>query len=70
MEQQPTFRLDRTKFQMQTFEEADFNLHEEPKNYIECLRDAHYLISVAYNFDINHPPRLDRTIFSMRKHQE
>ena len=69
MEEQFIFKLDRTKFQMQTFEEADFNLNEETKNYLECLRDAHYLMSVAYGFDINYPPRLDRTIFSMRKHQ-
>lgn len=62
------FRLDRTKFQMQTFEEADFNQHEAKKSPAECLRDAYYLISVAYRFDLNNPPRLDRTIFSMRKH--
>lgn len=63
-----TFRLDRTQFKMQTFEEADFNKQEEQKSPAERLRNACYLISVAYNFDLNHPPRLDRTVFSMRKH--
>lgn len=63
-----SFRLDRTKFQMQTFEEADFNVHEVKQSPTECLRDACYLISVAYNFDLSNPPRLDRTVFSMRKH--
>lgn len=33
----------------------------------ERLEAAFYLNSVAYNFDINNPPKMDRTVFSMRK---
>lgn len=33
----------------------------------ERLQATFYLNSVAYNFDINNPPRMDRTVFSMRK---
>lgn len=32
------------------------------------LRAAAYLNSVAYNYDFNNLPRMDRTAFSMRKH--
>jgi hypothetical protein len=30
------------------------------------LEIAHYLNSVAFNFDPQHPPRMDRTIFSAK----
>ena len=64
------FRLDRTKFKMQTFKEADNQYkYWKTKTLEERLAAAHYLNSVAYNFDLNNPPRLDRTIFSMRKHK-
>ncbi len=63
------FRLDRTKFKMQTFEEASHQLdYWKTKTIEERLMAAYYLISVAYNFDLKKPPRLDRTKFSMRKH--
>ena len=63
------FRLDRTKFRMQSFKEAAHQLEFwQSKSVEERLRAAFYLISIAYNFDINHPPKLDRTRFSMRKH--
>lgn len=63
------YRLDRTQFKMQSFEEADMQYDYWKKQSItERLRAATYLISVAFDFDLNHPPRLDRTIFSMRKH--
>ena len=62
------YRLDRTQFKMQSFEAADMQYkYWEKKNSSERLYAACYLISVAFDFDINHPPRLDRTIFSMRK---
>ena len=67
MENKP-YRLDRTKFKAQSFEAAD-NQYEywQKKTIEERLRAAHYLISVAYDFDINNPPKLDRTAFSARK---
>ena len=64
------YRLDRTKFKMQTHADASHQLeYWRSKPIEERLRAAYYLISVAYNFDVNHPPKLDRTSFSMRKHQ-
>lgn len=64
-----SFRLDRTKFKMQTFREASHQLeYWKTKTVEERLGAAFYLMSVAYDFDIENPPRLDRTVFSMRKH--
>ena len=62
-------RLDRTKFKMQTAEDAAYHIsYWKKKTISERLQAAYYLISVAYNFDITSPPRLDRSTFSTRKH--
>ena len=42
----------------------------QPETLAERLRVAMYLNSVAFNFDINNPPRMDRTVFSCRAHAE
>ena len=64
-----TFRLDRTKFKAQSFKEAAHQLNYwKDKSDEEKLKALNYLNSVAYNFDPKKPPRLNRTIFSMRKH--
>jgi len=63
------YRLDRTKFKMQSFQEADMQYDFwKKKSLEERLSAAYYLISVAFDFDINNPPRMDKTAFSMRKH--
>ena len=62
------YKLDRTAFKMQTFEEADMQYEYWKKQSIdERFRAAFYLNSIAYNFDLNNPPRMDKTAFSMRK---
>lgn len=62
-------KLDRTAFASLTAQEADHQLeYWLSKTMVERLEAAHYLNSVAYNFDFNNPPRMDRTVFSMRKH--
>ncbi len=62
-------KLDRTAFKINTFESADNNkeywLSKTPD---ERFAAAWYLICCAYNIDYNNPPKLDRTCFSMRKH--
>jgi len=61
-------RLDRTKFKRQSFEEADKQKeYWLGKTVEERLAAAHYLNSIVYGFDIDNPPRLDRTKFSTRK---
>ncbi len=62
-------RFDRTKFKIQTFQEADQNLdYWLSKSPAERLRAAYYLISVAWGFDFHNPPRMDKQVFSVRKH--
>ena len=58
------YRLDRNVSKAMTVQEAD----DEMKNYHkfsleERLRAAYYLISVAYDFPISDPPRIDKTVF-------
>lgn len=53
---------------MQSFHEADMqHAYWQTKSPTERLQAAFYLISVAYDFNINHPPKMDRTVFGMRK---
>ena len=62
------YRLDKTAFKAMSFEEAD-DYQRNYKNYSvhERLEIALYLTSVAYNFDINYPPRMNKEIFSISK---
>ncbi|HMO39041.1 MAG TPA: hypothetical protein PKC76_18665 [Saprospiraceae bacterium] len=66
-----TYRLDRTAFSIQTFAEAARQracwLTRSPR---ERLAAAWYLICSAYNLDRSKRHRLDRTVFSMRKHTD
>jgi hypothetical protein len=64
------YRLDRTFGKAQTLKEADDNRkYWLQKSVTERLGAAWYLISCAYGFDIENPPRLDKNIFSMRRHK-
>ena len=64
-----SFRLDRTAFHAGTHAQAEaYHRQQEPATLVERLRVAMYLNSVAFNFDPNNPPRLDRTAFSCRAH--
>jgi hypothetical protein len=62
------YRMDKTAFKMQTFEEAD----DAMRNYInhspqERMRIYWYLTSIAYKFDLGSPPRMDKTVFKIKK---
>ena len=62
------YRLDRNAFKAQTAEEASSHYsYWKLQSHTERLRASYYLNSVAYNFDINNPPRLDRTVFKIRR---
>jgi hypothetical protein len=64
------YKLDRTAFSMHSHEVREPAAeYWKTKNLTERLSAAFYLNSVAFNFDISNPPRLDRTLFSMRKNQ-
>lgn len=62
-----SFRLDRTAFKAQTMKEAASHASEYKKlSWQDRLKVAAYLNSVAYNFDLNNPPHMDRTKFSAK----
>ena len=64
-----SFRLDRTAFHAGTHAETEaYHRAQQPETLAERLRAAMYLNSVAFNFDINHPPRMNRTACSCRAH--
>jgi hypothetical protein len=65
-----SFRLDRTAFHAGTHAETEaYHRAQTPATLAERLRVAMYLNSVAFNFDLYNPPRLDRTAFSCRAHE-
>ena len=64
-----SFRLDRTVHHAGTHEQAaQYHARHQPATMAERLRAAAYLNSVAYGYDLDNPPRLDRTAFATRQH--
>lgn len=63
------FRLDRTAFHLGNHREIErYHISCQAESIIDRLRAASYLNSVAFNYDLNSPPQLDRTAFTTRKH--
>jgi len=63
-------RLDRTAFKAQTAEQASNHAaYYKTLTWQERLRITNYLNSIAYNYPENEPPRMDKTVFSMRKQE-
>jgi hypothetical protein len=61
------YRMDKTAFKVQTFEEADNHYGPwENKSTKERLDAASYLICQYYK--VTPSTKLDRTVFSKRKH--
>lgn len=61
-------KMDKTVFDMhkKEFEPTDY-LFWQSKTIKERLEAAAYLNSIAYNYDINNPPKMDKTIFTIFK---
>lgn len=59
-------KMDKTVFSMCKKEDEpnDFS-YWQSKTVAERLKSAAYLNSIAYGYDINDPPRMDKTVFSM-----
>ncbi len=58
------YKLDRTAFKAQTVAEAaNHSVYYNKLSWQERLRIAAYLNSVAFNFPINDPPKMDKTKF-------
>ena len=64
------YKLDRNVFKMGSLSAQESSaVYWKTKTPEERLASAFYLNSVAFNFDLSNPPRLERTFFSMRKHK-
>ena len=65
------FKLDRTAFKAQTAEEASNHAQYYKKmSWQERLQVAAYLNSIAFNYPLNNPPRMDRTKFSAKRQED
>ena len=61
------FILDRTAFKAQTVAEAaNHAAYYKQKSWQERLRIAEYLNSVAFNYPLDNPPKMDKTKFKAR----
>jgi hypothetical protein len=61
------YRLDRNVFKMVSFEESDNYMRDYISHtWQERLSVSLYLTSLAYQFDADHPPPLDRSYFQMK----
>ena len=63
------YRLDRTAFKAQTFEEAETShaAYYKTLTWQERLRIAAYLNSIAWNYPLDNPPKMDKTKFKARQ---
>lgn len=61
-------KIDKTVFGMyKKVEEPNYFKYWQTKTVKERLLAVAYLNSVAFNYDINNPPKVDRTVFSIEK---
>lgn len=61
------YRLDRTAFKAQTAEDAAKHVSYYARlSWQERLTISAYLISVAYDYPLSNPPKLDRTKFQAK----
>lgn len=61
------FKFDRTAFKAMTANEADYEMQNTSNlSSEERLRISMYLNSIAFNFSVDTPPKLDKTVFEAR----
>jgi hypothetical protein len=62
------FKLDRNAFRAgQAKDQVNYGMEYRGKSTSELIEIAMFLNSIAYGFDPQNPPRMDRTVFSVRK---
>jgi hypothetical protein len=62
-------KMDRNYHWAGKFEDNEERIKEYWQNTTvqERLEAANYLNSIVYGYDVNNPPKMDRTVFSMKK---
>ncbi len=64
MGEEKKYRLDKTAFQAMSVEEADDYMRDyRLYHWKERLKVSFFLTGLAYGFDVNDPPKMDKTIF-------
>lgn len=64
------FRLDRTVFEARNASElVNYGKAYQNTTWQERLRIHQYLNSIAYGYDLDNPPRMDKTIFQIKKRE-
>ena len=65
------YKMDKSIVKLMSHKEAEKeNRFSADTALSERLRQAWYLTCMAYAIDPEHPPKMDKTIFSMRKHTQ
>jgi hypothetical protein len=68
MDEEKKYRLDKTAFQAMCVEEADdYMRNYKSYNWKERLMVSFYLTSLAYGFNMDNPPSMDKTLFTIEK---
>ena len=64
------YRLDRTAFQARNASERiNYGKEHGKLTWQERMRIHQYLNSIAYGYDLDNPPRMDKTVFSARSRE-
>ena len=64
------YKLDRSAIQGKNASEpVRYGEDHQKLTWLERLRIHRYLNSIAYGFDIENPPRMDKTAFSIRSRE-
>lgn len=66
MSEEKKYRLDKTAFQAMSVEEADDYMRDYRQyHWKERLQVSFFLTSLAYGFDVNDPPKMNKSIFTL-----
>ena len=64
-------KLDKTKFRIQSFEEADHSVkYWRSRPWQERLQNGYYLSLRAFGYDPVNEPRMDKTAFKTRRRKQ
>lgn len=62
------YRLDRTAFEARNAsEQVNYGKEHQKLTWHERLRIHQYLNSIAYGYDLDNPPQMDKTFFQIKK---
>jgi hypothetical protein len=64
------YRLDRTAFKARNAsEQVNYGEEHQKLTWQERLRIHQYLNGIAYGYDLDNPPRMDKTFFQIKKRE-